>query len=125
MQVALVFSECRTLEDIRFGRISGSSIAHVSKTPPPPSLTLFLALPLGQQGDLFDEVKRRGGRLPEAEVVQAVLTPYLQALMYLHARGVIHRDVKPENTVFTRDRVLKLTGQRGAERRRQRTRAAR
>lgn len=57
------------------------------------------------QGDLFDEVKRRGGRLPESEVVRCVLYPYLCALAYLHDRGIIHRDIKPENTVFTRDKV--------------------
>lgn len=45
------------------------------------------------QGDLFDDVKRRGGRVPEREVVQQVLYPYLTALAYLHARGIIHRCV--------------------------------
>lgn len=57
------------------------------------------------QGDLFDDVKRRGGRLSEAEVVTSVLHPYLCALVYLHRRGIIHRDIKPENTVFTKERV--------------------
>lgn len=62
------------------------------------------------QGDLFDDVKRRGGRLSEAEVVQSVLYPYLCALMYLHRRGIIHRDIKPENTVFSRERVSEPQG---------------
>ena len=43
------------------------------------------------QGDLFDQVKQRGGRLPEPEVVCQVLYPYLCALLYLHSRGIIYR----------------------------------
>lgn len=59
-----------------------------------PSLSiqpLTLTCMLIAQGDLFDDVKRRGGRLPEREVVTHVLHPYLTALAYLHARGIIHR----------------------------------
>ena len=63
------------------------------------------------QGDLFDVVKRRGGRLSETSVVQQVIYPYLSALMYMHRRGIVHRDIKPENTVFTKDFVLKVTGE--------------
>jgi serine/threonine protein kinase len=67
--------------------------------PPPIPYTL------PPQGDLFDEVKRRGGRLKEVEVVRGVLHPYLSALAYLHEWGIIHRDIKPENTVFSRDKA--------------------
>ncbi|GFR49704.1 hypothetical protein Agub_g11855 [Astrephomene gubernaculifera] len=70
---------------------------------------IYLVQEYAAGGDLFDDVKRRGGRLPEREVVQQVLYPYLTALAYLHARGIIHRDIKPENTVFTRERVMKVT----------------
>ncbi|GIL54641.1 hypothetical protein Vafri_10372, partial [Volvox africanus] len=70
---------------------------------------IYLVQEYAAGGDLFDDVKRRGGRLPEREVVQQVLHPYLKALAYLHQRGIIHRDIKPENTVFTKERVLKVT----------------
>ncbi|PNH09883.1 Aurora kinase B [Tetrabaena socialis] len=86
---------------------------------------IYLVQEYAAGGDLFDDVKRRGGRVPEREVVHQVLHPYLMALAYLHARGIIHRqeareggqgvrqaccpDIKPENTVFTRERVMKVT----------------
>lgn len=70
---------------------------------------IYLVQEFAAGGDLFDDVKRRGGRMSEAEVVQQVLHPYLSALTYLHARGIIHRDIKPENTVFSKERVLKVT----------------
>ena len=43
------------------------------------------------QGDLFDAVKRAGGRMSEQSVVQHVLYPYLSALQYMHRRGIVHR----------------------------------
>jgi len=70
---------------------------------------IFLVLEYAAGGDLFDEVKRRGGRMAEGEVVQQVMYPYLCALAYLHSRGIIHRDIKPENTVYTKEHVMKVT----------------
>eukprot|EP00955_Chlamydomonas_euryale_P058263 357008-Chlamydomonas_euryale.AAC.5 len=70
---------------------------------------IYLLLEYAEGGDLFDAVKKRGGRMTEAALVKQVLHPYLCALMYLHSRGIVHRDIKPENTVFTRDLVMKIT----------------
>jgi serine/threonine protein kinase len=44
----------------------------------------------------------RGGRLPEEEAV-ALLLPILDALGYLHAQGLLHRDVKPANLYLKAD----------------------
>ncbi|GAX79937.1 hypothetical protein CEUSTIGMA_g7377.t1 [Chlamydomonas eustigma] len=70
---------------------------------------IYLVLEYAEGGDLFDAVKRKGGRLSESSVVQQVLHPYLTALLYMHKRRIVHRDIKPENTVFTREQVLKVT----------------
>jgi hypothetical protein len=62
------------------------------------------------QGDLFDEMKRSMGRMPESQLVTSVLLPMMSALLAMHAAGFIHRDIKPENTLFAANRVLKLAG---------------
>ncbi|KAI7845901.1 hypothetical protein COHA_000634 [Chlorella ohadii] len=46
--------------------------------------------------------------VPEEESVCLVLAPLLDALCFLHARGIVHRDVKPANAVFTRDGSIRL-----------------
>lgn len=48
------------------------------------------------------------GRLEPAQVVR-VVTPVAEALASAHRRGVLHRDVKPSNVVFTGDGEPLLT----------------
>ncbi|MEW5301362.1 MAG: hypothetical protein WDW36_004225 [Sanguina aurantia] len=70
---------------------------------------IYLVMEYAAGGDLFDEVKRLGGRVGERQVVQRVMYPFLCALVYLHRKSIIHRDIKPENTVFTKEMVMKIT----------------
>jgi aurora kinase len=42
-------------------------------------------------GDLLRALHRSGGRLSERTSVQMVVQPLLQALLYLHSKGITHR----------------------------------
>jgi tRNA A-37 threonylcarbamoyl transferase component Bud32 len=58
-------------------------------------------------GKTLDLVVYENGRLslPEAK---AILAQVCSALTYAHARGVIHRDLKPPNVMLTRDNRVKV-----------------
>ncbi|KAG2487001.1 hypothetical protein HYH03_014373 [Edaphochlamys debaryana] len=70
--------------------------------------TLVLVQEYAPSGDLLGLLHAHGGRCDEATVVQIVLRPLLDALLYLHRWGVVHRDVKPENVLFAGDGSVKL-----------------
>jgi eukaryotic-like serine/threonine-protein kinase len=63
----------------------------------------FAVLAFLEGGNLRDRVARRGAgdprRLP-ADDLRSWLPAVAGALDFIHARGVIHRDVKPENILF-------------------------
>ena len=57
------------------------------------------------EGESLSDRLARAGELPVADVV-AVLRDVSRALAYAHARGVIHRDVKPGNVLFSGDAAV-------------------
>ena len=62
---------------------------------------LFFVMPLVEGTTLRDLLEKH--RLPLGETVE-VAAQMAEALDYSHARGVIHRDVKPENVMVGRER---------------------
>lgn len=74
--------------------------------------TLFIVMEFCTGGELFDDLERCPNmQMPENEVRDHTAN-ILQALSYLHLNGIVHRDLKLENFIFTsknRDtRALKM-----------------
>lgn len=67
----------------------------------------FLVMELLAGETLHARARRSGGRLTVREVL-ALGHQLLGVLAAAHARGILHRDVKPENLFLTRDGVLKV-----------------
>lgn len=56
---------------------------------------------------LMGHIKERGGRLPFGEAL-SILSPLMDALDEVHASGLIHRDISPDNIFLTRFGQVKL-----------------
>ncbi|MGH7514825.1 MAG: serine/threonine-protein kinase [Gemmatimonadales bacterium] len=61
--------------------------------------SLYFVMPLVDGGSL--RLRLGGGRRLGAEVALAIAAPVADALSYAHRMGVLHRDVKPENILFS------------------------
>jgi len=64
---------------------------------------LFYVMPLVSGASLRERIDRQG-ELPVDEAV-TVLCDLLEALAYAHDRGIVHRDVKPENVLMVGPRA--------------------
>jgi serine/threonine protein kinase len=63
--------------------------------------TPFIVQELLEGEDLSEYVEAAGGRLPIDDVIR-LLTPVVEAVALGHAKGVIHRDLKPDNVFLAR-----------------------
>jgi serine/threonine protein kinase len=68
---------------------------------------IYLVLAYCPNGDLYEAI-RAGSSPKETERVREALLQLIDAVAYMHARGVYHRDIKPENIFLSHDRALKL-----------------
>ena len=59
-------------------------------------------------GESIGQRIERAGAIPEAEAVR-LIAQVCDGLQRAHKQGLVHRDVKPDNILITRDGVAKLT----------------
>jgi serine/threonine-protein kinase len=67
----------------------------------------FLVMELLEGETVAQRAGRSGGRMAQAEVA-AIATKALDVLAAAHAKGIVHRDIKPDNLFLTRDGQLKV-----------------
>eukprot|EP00798_Chlamydomonas_sp_ICE-L_P023019 gene23019-30213_t len=69
---------------------------------------VYMVQEFAGSGDLFEDLKKRGGQLKEKPAVRDIIAPFLNSISYLHFKGIIHRDIKPENILLTTTKVVKV-----------------
>ena len=60
------------------------------------------------EGESFDDyIKEKGGKV-SVEEAKKILIPVMDALNMVHSKGIVHRDVTPDNIYITSDGTVKL-----------------
>ncbi|KAJ3499635.1 hypothetical protein NLG97_g197 [Lecanicillium saksenae] len=68
---------------------------------------IYLVLEFCDQGDLYEAIRNGHGPL-QTEHVRQFMLELVDAVEYIHSKGIYHRDIKPENIFLTQDGALKL-----------------
>jgi serine/threonine protein kinase len=68
---------------------------------------VYIVLEFCSQGDLYEAIRQGHGPL-ETEHVRQFMLQLVDAVSYMHSKGVYHRDIKPENIFLTEDGAMKL-----------------
>jgi eukaryotic-like serine/threonine-protein kinase len=69
--------------------------------------SVFLVMELLSGEGLDARLKRKGWRLPRQEAL-AITGSVLEVLAAAHAKGIVHRDIKPDNVFITRGGEVKV-----------------
>ena len=70
------------------------------------STWMWIAMELADGGDLFDKIEADSG--VDVDTAHVYFTQLINAVGYMHSKGVGHRDIKPENILLSADGDLKL-----------------
>ncbi|KAL3427023.1 Serine/threonine-protein kinase ksp1 [Phlyctema vagabunda] len=68
---------------------------------------IYIVLEFCSQGDLYEAIRTGTGPL-ETEHVRQFMLQLVDAVIYIHSKGMAHRDIKPENIFLTQDGEMKL-----------------
>lgn len=68
---------------------------------------MYLVLEFCSMGDLYEAIRIGRGPL-ETEHVRAFMLQLVDAVDFMHSKGLYHRDIKPENIFLTQDGSMKL-----------------
>ncbi|KAI9019145.1 kinase-like domain-containing protein [Hyaloraphidium curvatum] len=68
----------------------------------------YLILDVAPGGNLGQYLRRQGGIIEDEQLAARIASYILEGLVFVHSRGVIHRDLKPTNILLADDRVETL-----------------
>ncbi|TDZ39529.1 Serine/threonine-protein kinase ksp1 [Colletotrichum trifolii] len=68
---------------------------------------VYIVLEFCPQGDLYEAIRKGHGPL-ETEHVRQFMLQLVDAVAYVHSKGVYHRDIKPENIFLSNSGAMKL-----------------
>ncbi|XXH04879.1 hypothetical protein Hte_011301 [Hypoxylon texense] len=68
---------------------------------------VYLVLEYCSRGDLYEAIRMGYGPL-ETEHVRRFMLELVDAVSYMHSKGIYHRDIKPENIFLTESGSMKL-----------------
>ncbi|KAI2639880.1 kinase-like protein [Hypomontagnella submonticulosa] len=68
---------------------------------------VYLVLEYCSRGDLYEAIRTGYGPL-ETEHVRQFMLELVDAVSYMHSKGIYHRDIKPENIFLTESGAMKL-----------------
>jgi len=68
---------------------------------------VYLVLEFCSNGDLYEAIRLDKGPL-ETEHVRDFMMQLVDAVQFIHSKGIYHRDIKPENIFLTQDGFMKL-----------------
>ena len=69
--------------------------------------TAYIVMEFVEGETLKQRLARVGGKMDTAEVLE-LMRPLLRSLAEMHASGLIHRDISPDNIMITPDNFIKL-----------------
>ena len=87
------------------GDLGHPNIVRVLDISPASNDLPYITMELLTQGSLRDHLKKSGGRVPVDEAVE-LLDGVLSALIAAHKRGIVHRDIKPDNLMLANIRNI-------------------